>query len=423
MAEDRKPLHSWSPESVVWSTQFNDLRPRGVGLDEDQRFAQLQLELKTQALLVPRTLIRDSDVVNHFQLLEAIRRDADGVRAVLRHGAIVLSIRDDAASFAEVNERLGFRRAFPERYHDAKAGVATLDDLVAKGEVVLTEEVTFRKQFRHNLNKLLTSHFLSTASQDDLHRALELVTQQYGPEDLSLGALYDVLVRNDNHDPYGMLIQACRAAHSLAVPCIRGFPPSSADRDLPPDLVGFILGQAGRSIEEGRRWRDLYPPRILPLDALKELSWEEVLQIRRHEIEAENGYYEAATRVRAKVGSPEFDAEYEDYLRHLSGLLERIGRDYNVELVEWQAAILDQAVLDERQLARVLAWSVPILVAVGYALYTLSVVTPLAEAIVVGKGMEHLVDSLRRRQPSPLERLRAGMTVSPAASTLPEGAA
>ena len=50
---------------------------------------------------------------------------------------------------------------------------------------------------------------------------------------------------------------------------------------------------------------------------------------------------------------------YEDYLRHLGALIERIGRDYRVELVDWQAEILRDAVEVAQYRENALAWSIP----------------------------------------------------------------
>jgi hypothetical protein len=408
MRLERKPVTAWAPGSLVWSTQFNDLRTdRSMGSDPAARRQRLNIELRTLALLAPRTVIRDADVVNHIDLLHMLERNSGGVRAAFECGALVFGIRDAAASLSEVNEQAGENRAFPERYQEAKEKLSTVDEWLTGKKLTLVETATTgRDTFNEHLNVILDSGRLSSEDEDLLRSAIDAARRSsVADAPLRFGHVLSAVKAGSAS---AELVQWCRAAHVLIAPKEHGLPPSTANQDLRPDIVSLLCRRTTTSPKLTRRWTDMYPKRILTEDALLSLSFNDIAHLRS---KVDPHYFKAAMNVQLAFGTPGFEHAYGDYLAALADYIETIGADHSTEMVDWQKALLDQRVAVEEERAKVLLWSIPILATRLLEFVTMSLF-PGMPTMLTTAGER--VRSIREKMgPNALLRLQRGTTVTP----------
>ena len=408
MRLERKPVTAWERGSLVWSTQFNDLRTdRSMGSDPAARRHRLNIELRTFALLAPKTVIRDADAVNHIDLLHMLERNSGGIRAAFECGALVFGIRDAAASLSEVNEQAGENRAFPERFKEARDRLHTVDEWLAARELILVETATTGKDtFSEHLNVILNSGMLSSEDEDVLRSAIDIARRSAnGKPSLRFGHVFNGVKTAGGS---AELIQWCRAAHVLVAPNEHELPPSTADRDLRPDIVALLCRRTAVNLKLTRRWTDLYPRRILTEDALLSLSFNDIARLRS---KAGSRYFKAAVKVQKGFATGEFEHAYGDYLEALAEYIEVIGADHSAEMVDWQKALLDQRIAGREEWAKVLLWFIPILATKAFELVTMSL-WPRAPGMLTTAGER--VRSIREKMaPDALLRLQRGTTVTP----------
>ncbi len=411
---DRKPITSFGAESFAWTTQFNDLRtPSSLGATEDEAYRRVQVELKTLALLMPRVLIRDQDVVNHLMLQRMIRRNVCGIRHALEHRIIVLGIRSFAESFSEVNEQAGEERAFPRLYVRAKESLTKIDSIL-KNERISVVEVDRSAEtdrFAENLEKVLAGELLCDSDKVLLQDAINRTRERF-PERprLHFGDMYQYLVGDKMQEPYGEVVQCCRAAHSLVHPEFVTFAPSASDRDLRPRMVAHILNQPGATINDPDRFFDLYPKRIFSDSVLEGMSFEDIRRLRREGFD--HGYFDSARVLKEKVGMPDFESAYESYLRHLAEYLNLIGKELSLELIDWQKALLKKQINIDEKRRTAHAWGVPMAISAAFAIMTWSMV-PMAIGAGVAKGVKKYGDYWNAKRPDSLSKLLSGLSVTP----------
>lgn len=410
----RKPIADWTRSPLVWTTQFNDLRnPMSLGSEAGARYRRIQLELKMLALLLPRAVIRDSDVVNHIELLDLVQRNVDGVRSVFESGIVTLGIRESASSLVDVNERAGQNRAYPERYGAARSQLPGVDSWLRERRVVLVETPADVKSdgFAANLQKIVDGRVLSAGDEEILRKAMAVSRELRGDEALlRFGDVYQYVLGKGLGSSHGDVVQWCRAAHVLIAPAAHALPPSTVDQDLRPEMVTFLCGGPEGVALDPEKWTNLYPRRILHDEALMRMDFATVERLR---VQARRiGYFDAALRIQRGARSEDFERSYEAYLRTLGEYLEIMGKELSVELVPWQKVLLDRRVKVEEEEAKGLWWSVPILIGVTLSIVTWSVV-PVGLLGVAVPGLERIRSLRAARAPSPLSRLLSGTTVTP----------
>jgi hypothetical protein len=417
----RRPASSWSSGSLVLLTQFGDLRkPESIGSTPQERWRQLQLELKSQALLLPGVLIRDADLVNHADLQDMLVRDVDGIRGAIDDGTIVLGIRGGAECLTAVNDGAERRRAFPERYDDdARARIAEIDRVLQASRVCLAEgpDEGRSDRFGCNLGRLLASGRLREAEARLLDAALTSCKEHQRGTSLRFGELYDYLVRREHCDPYGDLVQWCRAAHISVFPAESSLAPSTVDGDLSPEMVAFMLDRKALTPHDPERWAGLYPRRILSAGRLRSMSFGTITALRSAGRDVH--YFDAAAAVQAAFGTPGFEVAYERYLGCLASYLERLSTDFSIEMVDWQKVLLERAVMSERQgdkklrwAAKLLARSIPVALDIAGRVQE---ARPILHTVGLGlsSALDWILDSPTREDRSPLARLLRGTTVTP----------
>jgi hypothetical protein len=305
----RKPLAAWKPGSLLWTTQFNDLRdPHSLGGTPSERLQRVLLEIKSHALLLPRMLIRDADVVNHITLQDLILKNTDGIRGAFESGTIVLGIRSNAASFSEINEKTGENRAFPNLYLEAQRRLTEVEQFLHQRRIEVAEMPGAGPldKFGRNLQTILVSDMLSQEEDRLLRGGIAIATDRSATTNhLRFGDLYNFLVREKNCDPYGDLVQWCRAAHVLVLP---EFAPSTADRDLRPEMVAVILNYRHEQINDPDKWISLYPNRILPEPVLLTMRFDKIAELRA--VGQQLGYFDSALAVQQAFGTASFDETY-----------------------------------------------------------------------------------------------------------------
>ena len=408
MRLERKPVTAWAPGSLVWSTQFNDLRTdRSLGSDAAARRNRLNIELRTLALLAPRTVIRDADAVNHIDLLQMLERNSGGIRAAFECGALVFGIRDSAASLSEVNEVAGENRAFPERFAEAGKRLGIVDDWLADRQLTLVETATTGKDtFSDHLDVILKSGRLTYEDEDTLRKAI--VAARLSSDGVGSLRFAEVFTRVNAEGASAELVQWCRAAHVLGPPTEHGLPPSTANQDLRPDMVSLLCRRSTVSPMLTRRWTDMYPRKILTEEALLSLSFDDIAHLRK-KVDAK--YFNAARTVQLAFGTSAFDHVYGDYLAALAEYIDTIGADYCVEMVDWQKVLLDQRIALEEEQAKVLLWSIPILITRLLELATMSVFPGVSGGITTAG--ERIRGVREKVAPKRLLRLQKGTTVTP----------
>jgi hypothetical protein len=408
MRLERKPVTAWLPGSLVWSTQFNDLRTeRSMGSDPATRRRRLNTELRMLALFSPRTVIRDADAVNHIDLLDMLQRNSAGVRAAFNCGALVFGIRDSAASLSEVNEQARGNRAFPARFALAKEKLLAVDAWLADTGLTLVETATTgRDTFSEHLNVIADSGSLPAADEDVLRSAIEIARQScVGEAPLRFGhVIREVEARGASRE----LVQWCRAAHVLVAPTEHKLPPSTADQDLRPEMVALLCRGSTVTPKLTRRWTDMYPKRILSEDSLLSLKFDDIARLRS---KGDPHYFRAAMKVQLAFGTSGFEAAYGDYLAALADYIEAIGADPSAQMIDWQKALLDQRVEVKEEWNKVLLWAIPILFTTALGFVTVSVAAGVAAALTT--GVERLRSIRGKRTPSALLRLQRGTTVTP----------
>lgn len=427
----RRPVRKWKAGSLVWSTQFSDLRNRNsLGKTRTEQHRQTLLEIKSHALLLPRILIRDADLVNHMRLQEMIVKNVHGIRGAIENGSIVLGIRGNAGNLTEVNETAGIRRAFPKRYLKAQTPLAKIDQFLSDREICLAEGAApTRNQFARNLRRVLPQ--LDPQEADLLQEGISVAEENCcDGSALRFGDIFDFLVRKRHGDPYGNLVQWCRAAHLMVFPGQPSFAPSTADRDLRPEMVAVIANYKRAKIQDPRGWIDLYPRRILPEDKLLTMSFDEIAAIR--ETGQKIGYFQAVYDVQNTVhqalDSRAFESANEIYLRRLAEYLEKMGTALSFELVDWQRDAVQKLVNIDEATANALCYAVPYSLggatAAGMFILAMLAIVPMEAAAVLaqaameaaGKTAEGLTKLRAVRaalRPSPLSKLLAGTTITP----------
>ena len=413
--DKRKPIEKFDRTHAVWSTQFNDLRrPDTIQVLASDHAANRMRELKVMALFQPGTIIRDADVVNDTALLKLISEDRDGIANTIRNGPFVLCLRDDAESFAEVNERAGRRRAFPSRYETNTPLVRHLDEIVSNPEnpcVVASSRVTHGDdRFVCNLTRVLLSGIVPNEDAAAIRGAVAYARQESDGR-VRFGDVFRFLTERA-HTWTGGAIQACRAAHVLVGATEAELPVSIADSDIAPATADSILGprEGGTSIDQEVHG-ELLPRRILLDSALDRLDFHKLWEIRVKYAPAYfAAYAHAMSLMYSGIEDTAFRGAYADYLVALQGYLENIGEDAGVDLVDWQERIRTEA-LQESQVSQ--RWQmvegIPILVSVTLSLFTQNLgFLSLQSAL---SSLRERTWTRRERRTHPLEKLVAGVTV------------
>jgi hypothetical protein len=410
----RKPIAKWPRSSLVWTTQFNDLRtPASVGSNYTERYRRVQLELKMLALLLPCAVIRDADIVNHIELLDLLQRDVDGFRSVFERGAITLGIRETASSLVDVNEKAAKNRAFPERYDKVRIQLPQIDRWLGEQQVVLVETSANVRvdRFAANLRTILNAHRLSGQEEEILEKAILASRQRNDPDSLlRFGDIYRYILDNGLTSSNSDLLQWCRAAHVLVAPAAHALPPSTVDQDLRPEMITLLYGRGEALALDPDRLLNLYPRRILSDDTLMRMDFPTIVRLRSKAIQL--GYFQAAHAIQQPSEAAQFEKNYISYLRTLAEYLELIARELSVELVDWQKLLLERQVKIEEKEALALCWGVPFLVLTPIAIATVSWV-PIQLAGLVGMGLTQLQSLRSTGAPSPLTKLLLGTTVTP----------
>jgi hypothetical protein len=412
MLKKRKDLADWPDGSLIWSTQFNDLRKiESSGTSPEVRRENLRMELKKQGLLQSHTLIRDADSVNNIDLLDLVDSNVDAIQSGIAHGTHVFGLRSDAESLTQVNDNAGLKRAYPERFEKVKLLVKNLDILLEQSEVVVADVKlpVGNDVFNDNIKRLLGSSHLSASESDMLRLAHQTATVACNSKLLRFGDLYDELVRHKAQAPESNLLQWCRAAHVLAAPASIGLPPSSANDDIHPVHAAFFCGVGNNHITSSAPWLELFPRNILTDRAVRALTFEDIVRCRRHGLQI--GYFEASNRLHSELGSSNFERSFISYLKSLEEYLIAISLEAKVELVDWQKEVTRRYFTERTIIETTATWGIPVILAVGYSLITHAPL-PIDEAGAIGAGLEALRRFRRARKPAQLERLLKGTTVS-----------
>lgn len=421
----RIPIGEFKSSPLVWTTQFNDLRsPLSLGANVEQRYLRIQLELKLLALLLPRALIRDANLVNHPELLQMLRDDVACIRTAFERGAILLAIRDTASNLVEVNEGAGPNRAFPQRYGAAQLQLPEIDSWLRDRQVGLvgTPAGAETDSFALNLEKILSEQKISEQNSAALRTAIQASRQLNGEASLlRFGDVYRHLVGKRPKRASSELVQWCRAAHVLVAPVAHSLPASTADQDLPPRMSAFLCGHAEAFMPDTFKWIDLYPRRVLTDETLFQMNFKAIAGFRKTPYGI--AYFKAAKAMQQAFAAEDFEKKYADYLGCLSEYLEFIGAEMRVELVGWQDALLRRQVKIEESDAKIFGWGTPIVmmgVAAPFAIWTSSPLDFMKGAAlvagVVGAGIAGIRSLRESRNPSRLAKLLSGTTVTSPAS-------
>jgi hypothetical protein len=412
MLRKRQPLLDWRRSELTWSTQFADLRsPTSLGKTALERERTTRRELKQQALFQICTVIRDADVVNNPTLLRLILDNTDSIQVSILNQMHVLAIRSDVGSFSELNELAGERRAHPRVYQTTKPLVKRLDALLFEkhawiGEV---ERSTGKDTFRKLLERIWTSSHLSDSQKRLLQTAIERADSGSKERILRFGDIYSHLVRQKRLSPNSDLIQWCRAAHVLTVPAELHIAPSSADQDLEPACVAFVLGHETNALVDSTEWSHMFPRKILSDDALDCMTFDEIVRYRQ--LGDITGYFDSAQALTKAFNSPQREKAFIAYLKCLENYLVAIGAQAKVELVDWQRAVTNRYLKKEIR-SEALCYAIPVIVTEVCSLLTHSPI-PIGTATAVFTGLKTLRDLRRLRKPRPIERLLSGTTVTP----------
>jgi len=410
----RKPLSDWDARSLAWTTQFNDLRdPTSLGSRPDEQHRRVQLELKVLVLLLPRMVIRDADLTNHLVLLRMFDKDAQQIRAAVESGTIVLGLRRGVPSLAALNEKTGIARAHPDRYAIARNHLPIIDAWLHQRQLVLLETPVDTEVdcFAANIEKVLASQLLTQRGHDVLAAAVAASRSAQEPNTLLRFAnVYEYLHQNCPQQEMGEVLQWCRAAHVLVAPSTHGLAPSTADRDLPPEMVSMLY-QSSDGFQADERWLSLYPTRILTPAALARMTFADIERLRvvGHGL----GYFAAAVAVQRAASQAEFERVYQEYLSCLADYLAAISTDLRVELVPWQKELLERRVRRDGVEQRIRQWGIPLLLLAPGALELWSW-GAISVAGLLTAGAALLRDYRDSRQPRTLTRLLSGTTVTPA---------
>jgi len=232
----------------------------------------------------------------------------------------------------EVNEAAGTRRAQPAMYLKLKPLVAQLDAVILRRAFPVAEVDRAHDSdlFRNHLTRLCESAFLSEPEKRHLQMAIERSSENSSGL-LRFGDVYHYLVKKRRYSPRSDLIQWCRAAHVLTVPSDLRIAPSSSDQDLAPHQAAFILGYSGRQQSvDTRHWFQRFPRKILTGDILDELTFDDIVRLRK--IGVSVGYFSAFAAVQDSYGSPSFDKTFLLYLRALEEYLIAIGLSLRLNL-------------------------------------------------------------------------------------------
>jgi hypothetical protein len=408
----RNPYDSWPVEHLAWATGFSDLRPpETLGSHADLR---LQLELKTQSLFVKYTVLRDSDLRSNPLLAAAIADNANGVRDAVVGQAILLSIRADAEDFSDANHQVGPNRAFPHRYERAIPVLKRIDSFVDDQAIALPTGSTMKAAavFRTNLKALLESTVLPESQLALLAEAVDRAEQQARSSLIRFADVYEFLVRRSGLDPFGDVIQWCKAAHVLAVPAYLGVAPLTVDRDVSPAQVRFFRRMPTPALSRDDRFGELLPRRILSDQALLALTYTEIMDLRQ--VAEQEGYFEAFARARRAYaeGEQSFASAYADYLRSLQEYIERIGVERRVELVPWQQHIARNALRGRAATDALLRFGVPLVMLSGFALLiqSLGLIEIIGGAVATGQGLKFVGEQFG--EADPLTKLLDGISIS-----------
>lgn len=402
----RLPLSTWPTYALTWTTEFNDLR---LALPEGTSSLQAaEIELKTHALFNEHTVIRDTDLICSPTLMQILADDYRCAREAVAHRAILLSLREEAESFAHVNDIMGVRRAFPEHHRVGLSFLPQIDRFINERSVALpsTRVAAAPTAFQDNLRKLVSRDYLLSHDRDKLLGAIEGAScRESGP--LRLGVILDFLWRKGER-PGSDLVQWCRAAHSLIVPAQLGLPVSTADSDLDPVKAAlFHPGNAPRPVERSVQ-PDLFPRRVLAATALRQLSFDQI--VKHRQTGRSLGYFDAMAKVRtaASRNRERLDACYKDYLLVLAEYITALGMEHNVELelVDWQAALIDK--LDWQEKLRFMVY--PIAFAIGGGLLTMGLLD--IGIVTAGVGVGYYLNKEHLRSDAARKRVLGGHTTT-----------
>ena len=325
------------------STQFADTRVFKPGQTATDL---VLLELKTQLLFDDAIILRDTDVVNSWELLDLATKDVT-FRELLTSGVCVVGLRASADCLTDVNNQAAESRADPKRHSLHRDLVAALDILMHDQDIQVlhVDEDPNRDVFSELLQKTLAKLLRSRkySEHELLHNAVrhaELQRSEKHPK-LRFGEIYRYIWGTTppseiQHDTE--LLDWCHTAHTLPVPAQLKTPISAATHDLEPEKIQALLElQPTITSVDAREVIDIYPEYVPTPLWLGNQNFADILRHRSHG--EHEGYFGALAHLRETAAGDEhrFHKACREYFLCLGKYINQLKTEENGGLRgDWQ---------------------------------------------------------------------------------------
>lgn len=330
----------------VWATQFNDLRERSP------KKAQTVSELKKIYLFNDQLIVRDSDLVNHPDLLNTLINHP----GIIRERALIPALRDSTESYFELNEKASRNRAFPEKYDDVKDALELFDSKLAIMSKSINQPIIASLP-----SKIITDHFDVLVNRiangystnrpingELINKAKEYARATSSEELLSFGLMYEWLTKKAKLTYKSNEIQCLRLAHNLVVPIESGVSVNVSDSAIRKEWIDVLRPTGTENTDDFGKTYDFdfdqfraLIPRIIPVEStLTSLPFETIRTVRREEVRNGN-YFKALNKVQNEiVHTDNIFPLIEEYLISLKEYLRRIEMNNSkVYFVDWHSEV------------------------------------------------------------------------------------